>query len=56
MDYGKFQYAQKKKAQASRKKGAASQLKEVKMGSQTSEHDVDFKVNTSATSSAKGTG
>ena len=36
MDYGKFRYAQKKKAQESRKKGAASQLKEVKMGSQTS--------------------
>ena len=30
MDYGKFRYAQKKKAQESRKKGAASQLKEVK--------------------------
>jgi len=37
--------AQKKKAQESRKKGAASQLKEVKMGSQTSVHDVTFKVN-----------
>jgi translation initiation factor IF-3 len=45
MDYGKYRYAQKKKAQESRKKGAASQLKEVKMGSQTSQHDVDFKVN-----------
>jgi translation initiation factor IF-3 len=45
MDYGKFRYAQKKKAQESRKKVAASQLKEVKMGSQTSQHDVDFKVN-----------
>lgn len=45
MDYGKFRYAQKKKAQESRKKAAASQLKEVKMGSQTSQHDVDFKVN-----------
>ena len=45
MDYGKYRYAQKKKAQESRKKGAASQLKEVKMGSQTSVHDVAFKVN-----------
>ena len=47
MDYGKYRYAQKKKAQESRKKGAgaASQLKEVKMGSQTSVHDVTFKVN-----------
>src|SRR6185312_3423964 len=45
MDYGKYRYAQKKKAQESRKKGAASQLKEVKIGSQTSVHDVTFKVN-----------
>jgi translation initiation factor IF-3 len=45
MDYGKYRYAQKKKAQESRKKVAASQLKEVKMGSQTSQHDVAFKVN-----------
>ena len=45
MDYGKFRYAQKKTAQKSRKKSAASQLKEVKMGSQTSQHDVAFKVN-----------
>jgi translation initiation factor IF-3 len=44
MDYGKFRYAQKKKAQESRKKSAATVLKEVKVGSQTSEHDVDFKV------------
>jgi translation initiation factor IF-3 len=44
MDYGKFRYAQKKKAQESRKKSAATILKEVKVGSQTSVHDVDFKV------------
>ena len=44
MDYGKFKYAEKKKAQQSRKKNAASQLKEVKLGSQTSIHDVDVKV------------
>jgi len=44
MDYGKFRYQQKKKAQESRKKSAASQLKEVKLGSQTSQHDVEFKV------------
>jgi translation initiation factor IF-3 len=44
MDYGKFRYAQKKKAQESRKKSAATVLKEVKVGSQTSTHDVDFKV------------
>jgi translation initiation factor IF-3 len=44
MDYGKFRYAQKKKAQESRKKSAATILKEVKVGSQTSAHDVDFKL------------
>jgi translation initiation factor IF-3 len=44
MDYGKFRYTQKKKLQESRKKGSASLLKEVKLGSQTSGHDVDFKV------------
>ena len=44
MDYGKFRYSQKKKAQESRKKSAATVLKEVKVGSQTSTHDVDFKV------------
>lgn len=44
MDYGKYRYAQKKKAQEGRKKGAASQLKEVKLGANTGQHDVDFKV------------
>ena len=44
MDYGKFRYTQKKKAQESRKKSTAVILKEVKVGSQTSGHDVDFKV------------
>jgi translation initiation factor IF-3 len=44
MDFGKFRYAQKKKAQESRKKSTATILKEVKVGSQTSTHDVDFKV------------
>ncbi len=44
MDYGKYRYTQKKKAQESRKKSAAVVLKEVKVGSQTSNHDVDFKV------------
>jgi len=44
MDFGKFRYMQKKKAQEGRKKSAASQLKEVKVGSQTSVHDVEFKV------------
>jgi translation initiation factor IF-3 len=44
MDYGKYRYTQKKKAQESRKKTSASQLKEVKVGANTGRHDVDFKV------------
>jgi translation initiation factor IF-3 len=44
MDYGKYRYTQKKKAQESRKKSSAVVVKEVKVGSQTSGHDVDFKV------------
>ncbi len=44
MDFGKFRYMQRKKAQESRKKSTATILKEVKVGSQTSVHDVDFKV------------
>jgi len=44
MDYGKYRYTQKKKAQESRKKATAVILKEVKVGSMTSVHDVDFKV------------
>ena len=44
MDYGKYRYQMKKKAQEGRKKVSASVLKEVKVGSLTSGHDVDFKV------------
>jgi translation initiation factor IF-3 len=44
MDYGKFQYERKKKAQDSRKKQTHVTVKEVKMGSRTDAHDVDFKV------------
>jgi translation initiation factor IF-3 len=43
MDYGKFRYAQKKKAQESRKKSGASQVKEVKVGANTGAHDVSVK-------------
>lgn len=45
MDYGKFRYMQKKKGGESRKHQAQVLLKEVKLGSRTNEHDVDFKVN-----------
>ena len=45
MDYGKFRYLQKKKVQESRKNQTRVLLKEVKLGSRTSDHDIDFKVN-----------
>jgi len=44
MDFGKFQYLQKKKAQESRKKQTAIVVKEVKIRSRTDSHDIDFKV------------
>jgi translation initiation factor IF-3 len=44
MDYGKFRYEKKKKAQESKKKQVFVTLKEVKMGSRTDGHDVEFKV------------
>lgn len=45
MDYGKFRYLQKKKVQESRKNQTVVLVKEVKLGSRTSDHDLDFKVN-----------
>lgn len=44
MDFGKFQYLQKKKAQESRKKQTAIVVKEVKIRSRTDSHDIGFKV------------
>ena len=43
MDYGKFRYLQKKKVQESKKHSTQVLVKEVKLGSRTSEHDIDFK-------------
>ena len=45
MDYGKYRYLQKKKVQESKKHQTQVLVKEVKLGSRTSEHDVDFKIN-----------
>jgi translation initiation factor IF-3 len=45
MDYGKYRYTQRKKAAESKKKATRVVVKEVKLGSQTDEHDVNFKVN-----------
>ena len=44
MDFGKFQYTQKKKAQESKRKSSAVVVKEVKVRSRTDQHDVGFKV------------
>jgi translation initiation factor IF-3 len=44
MDYGKYRYTQRKKAAESRKKSVRVQVKEVKLGSRTDDHDVNFKV------------
>jgi len=43
-DFDKYRYAQKKKSHDSRRH-TVSMIKEVKMGSATGQHDVDFKVN-----------
>ena len=44
MDYGKFKYETSKKVQEARKKGKASQLKEIKLRPHTEEHDLGFKL------------
>ncbi len=44
MDYGKYQYQQKKKQQEARKKQVQIQLKEVKFRPKTDEHDFQTKV------------
>ncbi len=45
MDYGKFKYEAKKKANEARKKQVVVRLKEVKLRPKTEEHDYEFKVN-----------
>jgi translation initiation factor IF-3 len=44
MDYGKFRYEQKKKSHGAKKKQTFVSVKEVKMGSRTDSHDLDYKV------------
>lgn len=44
MDYGKFKYQTSKKAQESKKKSRAVQVKEVRMRPRTEEHDLGFKI------------
>lgn len=45
IDYGKFKYEQKKKAQEARKHQAVVVVKEVKLRPKTDSHDFDFKAN-----------
>ncbi len=44
MDYGKFKYEEKKKANEAKKKQIVVKLKEVKLRPKTEDHDYDFKV------------
>ncbi|MBX5482193.1 MAG: translation initiation factor IF-3 [Myxococcaceae bacterium] len=44
MDYGKFKYEEKKKANEARKKQVIVHVKEVKLRPKTEEHDYEFKV------------
>jgi translation initiation factor IF-3 len=44
LDYGKFKYDAKKKAQQSKRNQVVSLLKEVQFRPQTDTHDIDFKV------------
>jgi translation initiation factor IF-3 len=44
MDYGKYKYSQKKKAQSAKKKAIAQSVKEVKLRPKTEEHDYQFKL------------
>jgi translation initiation factor IF-3 len=44
MDYGKFKYEESKREQGARKKGKASQLKEIKVRPHTEDHDLGFKI------------
>lgn len=43
MDYGKFKYQEKKKAQASKKKQVTSELKEIQIRPKTENHDLEHK-------------
>jgi len=44
MDYGKFKYEEKKRANEAKKKQVVVHLKEVKLRPKTEEHDYEFKV------------
>ncbi len=44
MDYGRFKYEEKKKANEAKKKQVVVKIKEIKLRPKTEEHDYDFKV------------
>jgi translation initiation factor IF-3 len=44
MDYGRFKYEEKKKANEAKKKQIVIKVKEVKLRPKTEEHDYDFKI------------
>jgi translation initiation factor IF-3 len=44
MDYGRFKYEEKKRANEAKKRQAQVALKEIKLRPKTDEHDVDFKI------------
>ena len=43
IDFGKFLYEQKKKEKEQKQKAAKTELKEIRFGPNTSEHDFEFK-------------
>jgi translation initiation factor IF-3 len=43
MDFGKYKYQQSRRSKEARKKQTVIQVKEVKMGPKTDEHDFQFK-------------
>jgi translation initiation factor IF-3 len=44
MDYGRFKYEEKKKANEARKRQSQVELKEIKLRPKTDDHDIAFKV------------
>ena len=57
IDYGKFRYDQEKKAKEARKKQQNVQMKGIRITSANiSEHDLEYRIATSARLSSRGTG
>lgn len=44
IDYGKYKYQEKKKAQAAKAKQAVVEIKEIKLRPRTEDHDLNFKI------------